>query len=238
MMCDGSSPARHPSSRQLLDSAEGAGARARLHARPPREYLLEDEIVDFSAPAVGVLAGRLWEEAGGDELRFARMAFEYVRDRIAHAWDVGDRRVTLSASETLREGVGLCYAKAHLLAALLRAQQIPAGLCYQRLVDDDGRHEVHGLVAAYLKGAWRRQDPRGNKPGVDAQFSLGPERLAWPVRPELGERDYPEVFVRPHPAVVAALRGASDVLELCGGGLPEDLCPAAESSAPVDVRAR
>jgi len=39
--------------------------------------------------------------------------------------------VTCSASEVLREGTGICFAKSHLLAALLRAVGIPAGLCYQ-----------------------------------------------------------------------------------------------------------
>ncbi|MBI2949982.1 MAG: hypothetical protein HYY23_20300 [Verrucomicrobia bacterium] len=31
---------------------------------------------------------------------------------------------------------GFCYAKSHLLAALLRARGIPAALCYQRLAFD------------------------------------------------------------------------------------------------------
>lgn len=205
----------------------------RLVARPPGDYLVEDDVVDFSAPEVMKLAGHLRDEADGDELEFARLAFEYVRDRIAHSSDVLDRSVTLTASDTLREGVGLCYAKAHLLAALLRAKSVPAGLCYQRLTDDGRRHEVHGLVAVYLEDGWHRQDPRGNKPGVDAQFSLGRERLAWPVRPELGESDYREVFVHPHPAVVAVLQRATDAIELCGGGLPEDLPRVAESGVPV-----
>jgi len=45
-------------------------------------------------------------------------------------------------------------------------------------------------------------------------------QLAWPVRAELGERDYSQLLASPHPAVVRALRGATDALELCRGGLP------------------
>ncbi|CAJ1493055.1 hypothetical protein MU0083_000116 [[Mycobacterium] kokjensenii] len=86
---------------------------------------------------------------------------------------------------------------------------IPAGLCYQRLVDGDG-HVLHGLVAVYLDGAWHRQDARGNKDGVDAQFCLGTERLARPVDESLGEIDYPQLYVSP-------------VLALCDGGLPNRL---------------
>ena len=135
-----------------------------------------------------------------------------------------DPRVTLAASEVLAAGVGLCYAKSHLFAALLRGQGIPAGLCYQILSNDDGRtHVLHGLVAVYLEGGWHRQDPRGNKPGVSARFSLREEYLAWPVRSEFGELDVAEVFVHPNPGVVAALRGAADSEELYRNGLPSRL---------------
>jgi transglutaminase-like putative cysteine protease len=194
-----------------------------LKAHPGGDYLGADSVIDHGHPAVREVAERLWARANGDPIEFARLAYELARDEIAHAWDAGDRRVTVSASETLREGVGLCFAKAHLLTALLRARGIPAGLCYQRLTDDARHHQVHGLSAVYLRGRWHRQDPRGNTLGVQAEFSLGTERLAWPVRPELGELDYPEIYVRPHPAIVFALRAAEDALRLCAGGLPEAL---------------
>jgi transglutaminase-like putative cysteine protease len=185
-------------------------------------YLVEDEIVDWTDTPVAALASAL----RGDHASptgFARAAFEYVRDTIGHTVDIGDPRVSVTATQTLAHGVGLCYAKSHLLTALLRAQGIPAGLCYQRLSDNRGGHVVHGLVAVYLQGAWHRQDPRGNKPGVDAQFSLHHEHLAWTVRPELGEVDYPHVHAHPHPAVVAALRGGTDALALAAGRLPSGL---------------
>lgn len=50
---------------------------------------------------------------------------------------------------------------------------------------------LHGLVAVRFHGAWHRQDPRGNKPGVEARFSLTGERLASsPTRPP-GKRTTP-----------------------------------------------
>lgn len=189
---------------------------------PASDYLGVDDIVDWYDEAVQRLAAEL-RSAASDETTYAELAFEHVRDRISHSWDAQDRRVTLSASDVLREGVGLCYGKSHLLVALLRAEGIPAGLCYQRLAEDDGRFTLHGLVAVFLQGRWTRLDPRGNKPGVDAQFSLEVERLAWPVRAELGEVDYPEVMPAATPAVVEALSGADDMLTLAAGGLPEHL---------------
>jgi transglutaminase-like putative cysteine protease len=109
------------------------------------------------------------------------------------------------------------------LAAILRSQGIPTGFCYQRLTDDGDTFMLHGLVAVFLNGHWHRQDPRGNKPGVDAQFSLGEERLAWPVRPELGERDHHRVFTAPSPRVIDTLRATNNILDLCRGGLPSEL---------------
>ena len=185
------------------------------------DYLGEDEFIEVSHQDVRALAGEL-RSRSGDDVAFARATFEWVRDRVGHSYDVADPRVTLTATEVLEHRVGLCYAKSHLLTALLRAEGVPAGLCYQRLVHGAG-HVLHGLVAIHLDGAWHRQDPRGNNPEVDAQFSLGRERLAWQADTARGEVDYPQIFASPAPCVVAALRGATDVLVLYGGGLPTGL---------------
>ncbi|MFE9928734.1 transglutaminase family protein [Streptomyces sp. NPDC005533] len=179
-------------------------------------YLASDEAVDHWHPLVQETAEALWSTTG-DAYSYAKAAFEFVRDEIPHSADSGDVRVSWRASDVLATRNGICYAKSHALAALLRAQGIPAALCYQRLTDDDGSNPlVHGLVAVRLPGGtrWSRLDPRGNKPGVDAQFSLETERLAFPVRPELGEIDHPELYAAPHPAALGALQGAADRPEL------------------------
>ena len=191
-----------------------------LRAGDPARYLAGDDVIEVQAPAVVSLAAEL-RAASPDDEAFARAAFEWVRDRIAHSVDAQDPRVTLTSTEVLTEGVGLCFAKSHLLAAVLRAGGIPTGFCYQRLAEGD-TFLVHGLVAVHLNGGWHRQDPRGNKEGVDAQFSLNREQLAWPTD-SAGEIDYPEVRVSPAPEVVACLRGATDALELCATGLPSTL---------------
>ncbi|MGI5177409.1 transglutaminase-like domain-containing protein [Dactylosporangium sp. CA-152071] len=184
-------------------------------------YLAGDEVVQADHPAVRAAATALRE--GRDDTGFARSAFEFVRDEVRHPVDAGDPRVTITAAEVLEQRVGLCYAKSHLLAALLRAEGVPAGLCYQRLATGDGGFVLHGLVAVHLDGRWHRQDPRGNKPGVDAQFSLAGPRLAFTVDPSAGECDYEPVFATPDPGVLAALRSTTDVLALCAVGLPASL---------------
>jgi transglutaminase-like putative cysteine protease len=182
----------------------------------PGRYLDADEAIDHRHPLVRETAARLRAGAPGP-YEYAERAFGYVRDAVAHSADAGDQRVTWRASDALEQRTGICYAKAHALAALLRAEGIPAGLCYQRLTEDDGTDPVlHGLIALRLPGRtrWSRVDPRGNKPGVDARFQLDRERLAWPVRPELGERDYPTVYAAPAAPVLAALRAATSRAEL------------------------
>jgi transglutaminase-like putative cysteine protease len=188
----------------------------------PSAYLGPDDVVQSDHPEITRLAEELSADAG-DDTAFAKAAYEWVRDQVTHSVDAHDSRVTVSATEVLAARTGLCYAKSHLLAALLRAQGIPAGLCYQRLADGAGSHVLHGLVAVHLDSRWHRIDPRGNNADIDAQFSLYRERLAYVADPAAGEADYPDVLARPAPAVLAALRGSDDVLELCRTGLPAAL---------------
>ena len=76
-------------------------------------------------------------------------------------------------------------------------------------------HALHGLNAIYLDGiGWFRVDPRGNKPGIDSQFSMSEEKLAYLIRPELGEVDYPDVLVAPLKEVIEAMRSSGNTQEL------------------------
>ncbi|MFD4545126.1 transglutaminase domain-containing protein [Streptomyces sp. NPDC058466] len=173
-------------------------------------YLAADEVIDHEHPVVREAAAHLAKDAA-DSYAYAQAAYEFVRDTIPHSQDAGDLRVTWRASDVLERRTGICHAKAHALAALLRAEDIPTALCYQSLLHDHGSgRAVHGLVAVRFNGAWHRQDCRGNKPGVDARFSLDGERLAWIPDPESSEMDYPVLYAEPHPAVLRALQEAPD----------------------------
>ena len=100
------------------------------------DYLAETAEVDYSNPAIRTLTADLRAHAD-DDIAFAKAAFEYVRDRVDHSWDVQSRQVSCAASDTLRNGHGICYAKSNLLCAILRCGGIPTGFCYQRLTLGD-----------------------------------------------------------------------------------------------------
>ena len=203
---------------------------------PPccREDCLKNSpYADFSVPSVRETAERLFAE-GRNDTEKTRSAYEFVRDRIAHSWDVQNHEISVTAPQVLAARHGICHAKVNLFTALLRFAGIPAGFCYQKLTIWDTPESgfvLHGMVAVWLPevGRWVRLDVRGNKPGVEARFSLGPEQLAFPVREALGEIDYPLVFPEPLPSVMHAMESYQDCMELYLHGLPAEI-PAAELS--------
>jgi len=186
-----------------------------IHAS--EHYLANSEYIDWQHPLVTAKALELAEHCPNDEA-VAKRCFEFVRDCIKHSWDYRLNPVTCKASDVLIHNTGYCYAKSHLLAALLRANAIPAGLCYQRLTiaDDAPPYCLHGLNAVYLKQyGWYRMDARGNKAGVNAEFCPPLEKLAFPIADPL-ERDFPEIWAEPLPIVVTALtqyKTVEDVIE-------------------------
>jgi transglutaminase-like putative cysteine protease len=94
------------------------------------EYLRTSEIIDWQHPEIVELAKQI---ALGHKTStaIAKVCFEWVRDEICHSFDYQMNPVTCRASDVLKYKTGYCFAKSHLLAALLRANQIPVGFCYQ-----------------------------------------------------------------------------------------------------------
>lgn len=195
--------------------------------KPTPDFLGRTAWVDFDD--AGIQAHLAAHPTGGrSEEAVVRDDFEFVRDQIAHSWDIGSRRVTGRASEVLRFGEGICYAKSHLLAALVRGRGIPAGFCYHRLTLGDTPESgfcLHALNAVWLEShrKWVRLDARGNKPGVDARFSLDGERLAFAVRPALGEVDYGTIHAAPPPEITRTLESHTDCRVMYARGLPTEL---------------
>ncbi len=190
------------------------------------EYLEKSEYVDYDNPDVKSLAERLKDESK-DELSLIKNTFYYVRDEIKHSWDAQDRRVTVSASDTLRVGVGICWAKANLLAALLRANGIPAGFSYQRLTlgdTPDTGYCIHAMNTVYVSGLgkWIRLDARGNKEGVNAEFSTDEEILAFDIKSE-GEIDYHDNHSYPDYGLMKVLEENTDAIDMYLHHLPDQL---------------
>ena len=180
-----------------------------------KEYLEVSDHIDWKDSNIIALAKKLSEDKSSD-VAIAKACFEWVRDEIKHSWDYKLNPVTCKASDVLKHGTGYCYAKSHLLAALLRANNIPTGLCYQRLsINDDGApYSLHGLNAVYLKEfGWYKIDARGNKEGVDAQFTPPKEQLAFPIN-EINEKDFPDILVKPNKNVVEVLTKCKTVKEV------------------------
>ncbi|MEM9979211.1 MAG: transglutaminase family protein, partial [Cyanobacteria bacterium P01_D01_bin.2] len=168
-------------------------------------YLQATDIINWHHPSIQDQAKRL---AIGCKTPndIARVCFYWVRDKIRHSVDYQLNPVTCRASDVLHHRTGYCYAKSHLLAALLRANHIPAGLCYQRLsINAQGApYCLHGLTAIYLPG-WYRVDPRGNRDRINAQFTPPQEQLAFSLHIP-GETDLPGIFADPLDVVVQALQ--------------------------------
>jgi transglutaminase-like putative cysteine protease len=170
------------------------------------EYLKASEVIDWQHPEIMKRARQI---ALGFEtpMAIAKACFEWVRDEICHSVDAQMNPLTCCASDVLKHKTGYCFAKSHLLAALLRVNQIPAGFCYQRLsIDDQGApYCLHGFNAIYLPEiGWYRVDARGNKAGINAQFSPPHEQLAYKVQlPE--EADFQTILADPLRIIVEAL---------------------------------
>lgn len=177
---------------------------AQLAEHELADYLAHDAIIDWQHPHIRQLAQRL---RGATQSQTAQQCFEWVRDEISHCLDVGREEVTCIASDVLALGTSFCYGKSHLLVALLRANGIAAGLCYQRLTFSGANPPfcLHGLVAVWLdEFGWTRCDPRGNKLGVDAQWTPGQDNLAFSHQLP-GEYLYAGIYATPWSTLITAL---------------------------------
>jgi transglutaminase-like putative cysteine protease len=186
----------------------------KLYSNNLEDYLKCDDIIDYNDDAVRKVADTLYNEAGAspeNTTPFIKSAYEFVRDSIRHSADINADKVTVSASEVLKARHGICFAKSHLLVAIIRNKSVPAGFCYQKIVMDDDTAPVliyHGLNAVYIRDChkWVRLDARGNKPGITAEFSIDSEKLAYQIRSDKGEEDGIIVYPNPDTLVVNTMR--------------------------------
>ncbi len=182
-------------------------------------YLASTDCIDYNHPLVQEKVVELKEKAESS-LDYIKKAYEFVRDEIPHSWDIEATVVSRKASDVLRRKTGICWTKSCLLAALLRANGIPSGISYQLLTradeDDSEGYIIHALNTVYIVefDKWIRLDARGNKENVNAQFSLDEEKLAFPIREELGEIDYRDNHSDLDARLVLILQNSFNVREI------------------------
>jgi transglutaminase-like putative cysteine protease len=102
-----------------------------LEKQELKEYLQSSSIIDYEDQAIIDCAEGLVKGINDEALK-VKSVYEFVRDQIHHSFDIQGAIITCSASDVLKYGQGICYAKSHLVAALLRYLRIPTGFCYQR----------------------------------------------------------------------------------------------------------
>ncbi|MDE5752972.1 MAG: transglutaminase-like domain-containing protein [Oscillospiraceae bacterium] len=197
-----------------------------LYSNKIDDYLKHDDVIDYEDESILELANILFRKAN-NELNFIKLAYEFVRDNISHSADINEDVITCTASEVLKSSHGICFAKSHLLSALLRCKSVPTGFCYQKLILDDKIAPIliyHGLNGVYIKDyqKWIRLDARGNKTGIHAQFSIEKEQLAFPIRPEMGEIDGFIIYPDPDKKILEKLRKNKTRTELWNN-LPTEL---------------
>ncbi|MCR4949792.1 MAG: NUDIX domain-containing protein [Solobacterium sp.] len=183
------------------------------------DYLRETETINYSDPLIQGKAKEL-KQISCSQLSYIENSYRFVRDEIPHSWDIQSETVSHTAGDVLLNGTGICWTKSCLLAALLRAAGIPSGISYQYLTraDDsaDKGYIIHALNTVYISelDRWIRLDARGNKENVHAEFSLEEERLAFPIRAELGERDYRDNHPDLDDRLIRILKDSRNILKI------------------------
>jgi transglutaminase-like putative cysteine protease len=173
-------------------------------------FLQENKYIDFSSPLIAGKAKQLFKHINTDAEK-AKIAFEYVRDEIPHSFDIKAKIITSKASDVLKYKTGICHAKANLLAALLRTQGIPTGMCFQHITlaeDDSLGYCVHCYNAIYVNSYWIKVDARGNTNGKNAQFSFNKPLLAFTNRQNYDEFFWPGIYASPHKDTMEMLDNA------------------------------
>lgn len=164
---------------------------------------------------------------GGGGTLFIRAAYEFCqgRNRAFGGHRAGSRALLRFGSACRRARNLLCEVAPSCSVASVQARSggllLPDAAFRRRRA---AAFVCHGLVGVYVADCkkWVRLDARGNKAGVNAQFSTEAERLAFPVRTEKGEKDSRIIYPAPDAKIVHALRSSETRTELWRA-LPSEL---------------
>ena len=183
-----------------------------------KEFLKETPSIDYMNPLIQEKFSQLRNQSE-NEIDYIKRSYLFVMDEIPHSWDIQTNVVSRTASDTLKNKTGVCWAKSCLLAALLRANGIPSGISYQLLTradDDSDGYMIHALSTVFIKDLdkWIRLDARGNKENINASFSLDEEHLAYSIREEFGEIDYNDNHADLDERLINVLMESNNILDI------------------------
>jgi transglutaminase-like putative cysteine protease len=129
-------------------------------------YLVSSRYCDSDA-----LANFAWSKFANFAGGYARVQAicDYVHQHIRFSYP--EASPTRSASDAMRERVGVCRDFAHLSIALCRAMNVPARYCTGYLGDigvpaDPAPMDFSGWFQVYLSGQWHTFDARHNHPRI------------------------------------------------------------------------
>ncbi len=133
-----------------------------------KEYLAPGKYINSSDERI-VHKALLLAKGCRDIKTIVERVFLYVRDQIDY--DPEMKNQNFKASAILVFGRGNSAGKACLLAALCRANEIPAGISFQRLQDlkqlkgNTQRPVIkcHAITNIYVEGHWIKLDPTLNR---------------------------------------------------------------------------
>ena len=183
-----------------------------------KKYLIETPSIDYMDSHIQKKVQELKNQSD-DNLDYIKRSYIFVRDEIPHSWDIKANVVSRTASDVLKNKTGICWTKACLLSALLRANYIPSGISYQLLTRADDASEgymIHALNTVHIKDLdeWIRLDARGNKENINAYFSLDEEHLAYSIRSEFGEIDYHDNHADLDERLVTILMESMNIMDI------------------------
>lgn len=176
------------------------------------KYLEESEVIDFNSPEVQQVCKK-FEQFKDDEIKLVEQVYNFVQNEYPHTSDCKRTELSITASDVIKNGHGICMAKSHLFAAILRNFGIPTGFCYQILCGKQKNHFYpHGFNAVYFKSLekWIRLDARGNKKGQNARFSIEEEYLAYKPDNFKNEVDLPMYFTSPFKGMIDCMKKCAD----------------------------
>ena len=164
---------RFPTASSFSDSGEPDETPADVGTTPiadlPDDVLLflvssrycdSDKLADFAWSEFGKLRGGT---------RVVQAICDFVHAKIRFSYP--DASPTRCASDSMREGVGVCRDFAHLAIALCRCMNIPARYCTGYLGDigvpiDINPMDFSAWFEAFLAGRWYTMDARHNHPRI------------------------------------------------------------------------